>query len=603
MESDDGGYDVIELQTWPEKIACDFINKTIKNANQRNVKRLVAELGCHPLGIKHSVSFIKQSNISLDEYLNDLKEHKIDVLSEKVAIGHGISVSVFSSFSITIKKLHHEEPDRAKMMSLLGVLDGSFIDQQFLERFTKKKWKCKKSLQLLKNHFIVQTHQRKNEFNNKITKFITVHSLYQEAIKIFLTNNGMVKETVELCMKMMTQKPKENYEMYFWRNQLEYLWKQNCFQKIVVHTFSSFPEILILKHLFSFSSTQEDISRKIYESRKNDKSDVILYFAEYYLAIYSSQFDSILKRLKENVSPGEGKSCLINLIETCFNFESENIFSAFHQGHFHQTIEEYEKPSLIKRSQLNLNWFLSYCLKELGRYDEALDILYEEPEFKHFLSISEVQIGCCWILKGDVKKGLNIIRTVPEIENHLLSIADVGRALFKVGCIEQSKQYFEKLLSLGLKKNDEDSHSYLDAICMAMQILHVKNSLLFGCIFSPVDGNSSTLKIRWQFLYYCNLVKANEFTEAENYANDTITKQIEDKEYTGYVFREILMMAYHWKMHYGYYKALMVFQMINKLKEKVHNHKRIIEPIDMQSLDVQDNIDVCIKNWRKIFRL
>ena len=596
-------YDVIKLQTWPQQIAWDFINNTVANADQEEVKKLAIELGNHPLGIKHATSFINQTNISLNEYLSDLKDHKIDVLSERVAIGYGIPVSVFSSFSITIEKLHQENADQAKLMNLLGVLDGSFIYDEFLQRFTDDNLEYKKSLRLLEKHSIVHIQQRKKEFNkNKNEKFITVHSLYQEAIKIYLINKNIVKTTIKYCLKMMTHHPFETIffrERKLWEKQLEYLWKQKCYENIIIDFLSNFPEIGILK-FGTKSSTQISILEMIYESRKNDKSDIISYYAEWmlYLKIRTmnemiSVGESILKRLDENNVPAsEGKENLVNLIKMYHHtFRDENI-SSYLQGHYNDIRDIYDKKSLVEIKDKFESMFPE-IMTELGRYDEALDFLYSDPIYEDEKSLP-VKIGCCKILKGDIEEGMKIIEKVSEIENDFNLITYVARALFRVERIEQSKKYFEHILSFG---RSPWHHFYTDAICMAMQILHVEDHLFLDCIRFCNEYNS-TMLVRWENLFFCNLVKQHKFMKAEYFADYAISKRIEAKQYTGHLFREALIMADRWLNNRWYVEALIVFKMINKFKEMVCNHEGIIEPIDMTSLDVQDKVNLCIRKLK-----
>ena len=607
------GYDIIELKTWPVKTAWDFIKKSLTNTLQSDVKSLALELGNHPLGIKHATCFMNEINLSLEEYLAELKQRKGDILSEKVAINIGVPISVFTSFALAIEKMETMEPDDAKMMYLLGVLDGSFISEEFLQRFTADKLRFKRILSWLRNHSLVKVNQETSEFNDKITRFVTVHSLYKEAIKIHLIKQKKAKETVELALKMIAQKGGEFGEDYYqdqkiWGNQLEYLWKQNISKEILVESLSSFPEILILKEIRSVSWVVE-ILKSI--KNKNDITTEIFYFAEFYVDFQPQlsrnslimTLKDICQRLTLNVSNSIGKNYLMTDVQFHIkNYENPKIQEKdrnFYQGHFEYFLTDLSEV-LNKDATLFQHQYISVCLKELGRYDEALDILDEEPDFANREIITKAQIGCCWILKGNLEKGMHIIESVPEISEHFNSIIDVGRALFQVGRVLDSKQYLRKVLSIG--KIQPDNIFYIDAICIAMKVFDdVDEKKFTGCISENEPEDFKV--IRWQLLYCCRLVQSNKFTGADQYVDDCITKEIESREYTGDVFREILMMANHWLVHSGYLKALWAFRLIEKLKNKVYNHDHIIKPIDWKSLDVQDKIKECVKNFRKIFHI
>ena len=124
-------YKKVTLDVWTKSQALQYLaNSELNQLEKGDLQLLSDELGYHPLAIEHAVSFIDKSPITLQEYFTFLQSDRLRVLSEKVTlIQSGIKTSIFKSFLLTIQKLQTEEPEAFQLLSILGILDGSFIHQ------------------------------------------------------------------------------------------------------------------------------------------------------------------------------------------------------------------------------------------------------------------------------------------------------------------------------------------------------------------------------------------------------------------------------------------------------------------------------------------
>ena len=86
--------------------------------------------------------------------------------------------------------------------------------------------------QILINYSIVKRNERITEFSDERVSYLTIHSLYQEAIKIYIIQNNSKLKTIEKFVEMIGKKAKDlsinilNEEL-LWLVHLELIWKQS----------------------------------------------------------------------------------------------------------------------------------------------------------------------------------------------------------------------------------------------------------------------------------------------------------------------------------------------------------------------------------------
>ena len=94
----------------------------------------------------------------------------------------------------------------------------------------------------------------------------------------------------------------------------------------------------------------------------------------------------------------------------------KRLVKCLNQGLFEKTLKINGEDGLIN----------GICYKELGLYDEALEIFLIDPN-----GFKRVQIACCY--KGVVEKGIKVLDSIIDYELGQPQLIDIGRALYKVG--------------------------------------------------------------------------------------------------------------------------------------------------------------------------
>ena len=153
------------------------------------------------MAIEHAISFIRLVGITLPKYFELLHSQRLQVLSEKVTLNQsGIKISIFKSFLLTIQKLQTEDPEAFKLLSVFGILDGSFIHEPFAQNLCQTEWQYTKIKRLLLEFSMIKCNQHISELD--IIKYLTIHSLYQQAVIYILYHQKMITEIVQLCVRM-----------------------------------------------------------------------------------------------------------------------------------------------------------------------------------------------------------------------------------------------------------------------------------------------------------------------------------------------------------------------------------------------------------------
>ena len=154
------------------------------------------------------------------------------------------------------------------------------------------------------------------------------------------------------------------------------------------------------------------------------------------------------------------------------------------------------------------------CYKELGEYDDALKLLRVDLDYKDS-DISSVQIACCFILKGEIDRGIKLLDSISLDARQLL---EVGRALYDVKRFDQSRAYFERRLTKIGDRTRTPDHQVLDGFCKILA-LENENPNTMVLIETMADNNykmkftsfnTTSLLFRWKMFSICCSIQNNE---------------------------------------------------------------------------------------------
>ena len=83
---------------------------------------------------------------------------------------------------MTIQKLQTEDPEAFKLLSVFGILDGSFIHEPFAQNLCQTEWQYTKIKRLLLEYSMIKCNKNVSEVDGLIIEYLTIHSLYQQAV-------------------------------------------------------------------------------------------------------------------------------------------------------------------------------------------------------------------------------------------------------------------------------------------------------------------------------------------------------------------------------------------------------------------------------------
>ena len=274
-----------------------------------------------------------------------------------------------------------------------------------------------------------------------------------------------------------------------------------------------------------------------------------------------------------------------------------DIEKKFRKGMFYEVLDQLEKNYLWKKNMV-IVLIENLCLKEIGEFKKALSWFMEFPAcYLHPYFISAVQIGCCYILQGDVQKGLEMIVKNEDSKTNIASLMDIGRALFQVGEFQKSKEYFcqvKELLSNEtlFKEFAHFDYAVLDALCK-MKLLAID--------VLPDFVNEISFKIRLrprlEMSACCLMIDDYHMFEASIRCRRNVEKKVKSCEL---LFTEPLMMAQYWKKSNQFFKALVTYRLIELYQKK-------FDDIPQQKDNKKQNIDItyeseyCIEQLARIF--
>jgi ribosomal protein S12 methylthiotransferase accessory factor len=146
-------------------------------------------------------------------------------------------------------------------------------------------------------------------------------------------------------------------------------------------------------------------------------------------------------------------------------YRGRNLFSA---GDAETAIPHFNKALALNPETEDLPYIYSYkgnCLKDMGRYDEAIEVLEqgrqeddERPDLHNLL-------GVCYFKKGEYLTAISHFeRAVHLNPSSAMDYANLGVNYSKLGRIDEAKQFFT--LSLTLDPSLQFARDYLDGLTM-----------------------------------------------------------------------------------------------------------------------------------------
>ena len=245
------------------------------------------------------------------------------------------------------------------------------------------------------------------------------------------------------------------------------------------------------------------------------------------------------------------------------------------------------------------------CLKELGQYDKALNYLFIDPEER--VMSSKVEISCCYILKGEIDKGIKLLDLIPELDKKFYM--NIARALFDAGSYKKSEEFFDKFMTnVHFFSRVQPVHSEIDGFCklsiLKSEDIHTIISLGFlaGKPYDTKHGNidipsviPDQLRFRWFMFSVCFLIQTNQVTEAFNKLKFMVACHKDNTQPQKILcFREVFFLASQWKARGCYYTALTQYRVIKMLRRQLNDVPELFLH-DYNNVDLSKEMDECFE--------
>eukprot|EP00111_Clytia_hemisphaerica_P004273 TCONS_00012206-protein len=596
-------YEHLKMETWPEQTAYKFVENNLKD-EKHLFKDLIEELDFHPLAISHAVAYVKQSQTSLKDYLQLLRDYKLDTLSQKAVTHYGVRSSVFSSFQITIKRI--EQSNDQSMMSFLylfGILDGSFIDERFLERCFENKLEYTKAKKLLLDYSMIKCNQRFQELTHLAPEnFWTVHSLYQISIQHYLAEKNIEFEAIKKFYETIDciYDEDSNKLAILWTHHLYHLWKEPKYKTIFIDIIDCGIWVIYLDlDRTGYDNFSKQIVKESYEVRSHNKTDITVYWIKHCMIgrVTKENLRKLLKEVKTNVvEESPEKELLIQKIQKDLEDNDYNDYSEItailidgdFEGHQSQETLNFEETFPLA---------LSY--KELGNYNAGLQLIKKYSDFKYVWYPCKTLIACLLILNGMVEEGLEIFDSLTfdadqESSEERISLSEVGRALFDTGAYEKCGEIYQRFHQFALWL---PFFSYLDSFCKMLilkkveTIDFIKGQLLFFIDprYKLENSNPTRVEFRCRILYICCFIRENDFKEASKHLKK-LFKKLKRPNHPNDL-REALFMAKHLKLRQEHEQALTILFIVKKLQKKINAETLKLNGVE---IDIDRDIEFCI---------
>lgn len=166
-------------------------NLSIKNAtSQANLEKFLQELPSFPLDISIAASYIRETGISFDKYLNEIRSSERSFNRLQVSILKDLgqyTKTRYNIVSLAVKQGLQANPEFCDLYLLLGLLDSQKIPTELLVRYKDQYIASEFIRHLKKNSFITDLYPQ-DEYNqrNSFLSTFSIHRSTQDNILAYM---------------------------------------------------------------------------------------------------------------------------------------------------------------------------------------------------------------------------------------------------------------------------------------------------------------------------------------------------------------------------------------------------------------------------------
>ena len=197
----------VEVHPFSSQEAKDLLQLKMKGAGASfdvyNTERLLDVLGYIPLAITQAAAFIKRNRVSVQGYLAVLEKDNqtlTDYLSQDLQDPrrpHSVPISVFRTWKLSFDQILVQEPQTAKLLSLIAMLDPQRIPERLLQPLFERDVDFRIAISTLAGFALISQDSGREMY--------TIHPLVQASVHYWLEQRGEKADYASQALQLLAK--------------------------------------------------------------------------------------------------------------------------------------------------------------------------------------------------------------------------------------------------------------------------------------------------------------------------------------------------------------------------------------------------------------
>jgi tetratricopeptide (TPR) repeat protein len=211
----------IQVSVFTPEEAFEYIKKIIGEADFefKSANELIILLGHLPLAIAQACAYIKNTEISLSEYVDLYQQKREELQTTNLLTGTESHNAVSVTWNITLERMQKELPESVELLYLCVHLYNENIPKDLTKYFFDSPVNATNTLRIAGEYSMVRIDEEKNCFS--------LHSLVQEIIKIQLQRKmkhlEYLKKSIDSVLQIYPYNENQNTHIRIKRQLLHHL--------------------------------------------------------------------------------------------------------------------------------------------------------------------------------------------------------------------------------------------------------------------------------------------------------------------------------------------------------------------------------------------
>ena len=477
-------YKTIKIKPFSDEEGVDFLSQNITFSCERNLlQEITNELGNHPFALSQSINYLNITRTSLEEYVKQLKENTIGMISSTLDY-ETEHLPLKKSINIVLMKLRINAENAAlRILKCLSCCDGKDIRRGFLLEIAEELGlhdQVNRAIVVLTNFSIISLENVDNE--NFLNDHFTLHELTQK-----ISQNTLLIETGEFTLyknliSRIFKKGLKNYK----NNDSSSYWLNHFIFMFWNYTEEMVDEFQHLQHetkdcLYAEGRVREatQILLKIFEKVKNENEAKSMAVIEARDCLSQSKINEGLYN-EAIVMLEENNSIMITNLgsrhPSTLTTQHDIARCMMNLGLYNDAFEKFIEIEIIRSeilgnqhpSTLTTQHNIALCQMKMGLYNEAIEKFREIEKIRletlgnrHSSTLTtQHNIAYCQMEMGLYKDAIEKFREIEAIQfknlgnrhpSTLTTQHNIAHCLMKMGLYNEAIEKFREIEKIRLE--------------------------------------------------------------------------------------------------------------------------------------------------------